>query len=734
MRSISHSDYLRYALIALVVLIMAAATPASAKLNRISATLVAEQSRPAAGDTLQLAIRMTPAPGWHGYWQNPGDSGMPPRVEWKLPDGITASPLQHPVPSAKTMAGFKSYVYDGSFALLTSIKLPASAPPGTTIPITGELSWLACSSDVCVPESTTIRTSVEINSGRETSARNPAFQSYRSALPTPYPYSGSFFSDDDNVTVTIKTPPGIASSAVRFFPITGQLSPTNVTQSGDTTTFHLRKRGRSVGKVEAVIDTGPGTKAYQIKALPAREAPVAAEAPSPAPVATSAPLPSPAAPEGDPEATESLDQLPSPEYANDVPDPNPFAMASLLPAKASETGWLAAFLGAILGGLLLNLMPCVFPILSLKALSLARSGTSRQAARIEAVAYTGGAVISTTALGAVLVGLQCLGAEIGWAFQLQNPYIVLALVALMTAIGANLLGLFEIRSFPLLNRITGGSAPSSAFGTGALAAFVATPCSGPFMGVALGAALFLPPLAALSVFTGLGLGIALPFLAIGFLPALRRFLPKPGDWMVTLRRVLAVPMLLTAAALIWVLSRQVGHQGLAMGLGISLAVGIGLAWLGITQKTAKSGFHPILSTAMVGALAFSLLPAPIAIASADVSESGPVQTFSEKRLDELRRAGTPVFVDFTADWCLTCKVNEKLAINDPSTQRVFERAGVVTLVGDWTNGDPAITEFLAKHGRNSIPYYLVYMPGERPQELPQILTAELLADAVQPIG
>ncbi len=737
MRSFSPSDYIRFGIIALIGLIMAMANPASAKLNRISASLTPEQTRPAPGDTLQLAIRMTPAPGWHGYWQNPGDSGMPPKVAWTLPGDLTASPLLHPVPTAKTMAGFKSYVFDGPFALLTSIKLPSTLAPGTVIPIEGELSWLACSVDLCVPESTTIRTQIEINSGRETTVRDSAFQSYRAALPSPFSPEGSFTRDGDQITIKLKTPPAINSSAIRFFPMSSQVSqPTSVTQSGDTTKFQVTSRSVGAKLLRAVIDTGPGTKAYLITA---KAAPVASAAEEIAPPSS----PGFEEQQSDPQTSATVRNTPAEEtLANDeaqradVVDPlsvpSPDTLSSPVLAQAAQTGWLAAFLGAILGGLLLNLMPCVFPILSLKALSLARSAASEDVARHEALAYSAGAIISTAGLGALLIGLRQLGAEIGWAFQLQNPYVVLLLIGLMTAIGANLLGLFEIRGLGLAGRLTGGAPTSSAFGTGCLAAFVATPCSGPFMGVALGAALFMSPWAALSVFAGLGLGIALPFLAIGFLPPLRRILPRPGNWMVTLRRLLAIPMFVTAAALIWVLSRQVGPGGLTMGLSIASVVAIGLAWLGIRQQSFASGLRPLVSTALVAAIVFLNLPAPIARASGADYQEDNVQAFSSERLAKLRRSGTPVFVDFTADWCLTCKVNETMAISDPAVQKAFEQAGVVTLVGDWTNGDPAITEFLAEHGRNSIPYYLVYLPGERPRELPQILTTDILISAVGP--
>jgi thiol:disulfide interchange protein len=331
--------------------------------------------------------------------------------------------------------------------------------------------------------------------------------------------------------------------------------------------------------------------------------------------------------------------------------------------------------GAILGGLILNLMPCVFPILSLKALSLARSGGDARTAKVEAVAYTAGAVLVCLALGGLLLGLRAAGEQVGWAFQLQHPVSVLLLLILAIAITLNLLGAYELPSFGGGQKLANQGGAAGGFWTGALAAFVATPCSGPLLGAALGATLVLPAWAALPIFGGLGLGLALPFLAIGFVPALRNRLPKPGPWMATFRKWMALPMALTALALAVLLWRQVDG--------------------GWTDRGAQS--------AMAG------------------------DSFTPTALAKARASGKPVFVYFTADWCLSCKANEAGAINREAVQKAFRQKGVVTLVGDWTNGDPVITRTLAEHGRNSVPLYLWYAPGAAQAEiLPQILTPGLL--------
>jgi thiol:disulfide interchange protein len=377
-----------------------------------------------------------------------------------------------------------------------------------------------------------------------------------------------------------------------------------------------------------------------------------------------------------------------------------------------------AILGALLGGLILNVMPCVFPILSLKALSLAHAGTDERAARREALAYTAGAVLTLTALGALVLALR-----VGWAFQLQDPRVVLVLFALMVALTLNLLGVFEL---PVLG---GGAKASGGFMTGALAAFVATPCTGPFMGAALGAALVLPKAAALMVFAGLGLGLALPFLAIGFIPALRRRLPRPGQWMVTLRRILALPMALTALWLGWVLWQQAGDKGAVIAVAVIAALAFAMIVAGSRQRAGRAGLGAAAIVALVATAAgVSLLRLKHRDAStlaAEVPAHG--EPFSEARLNQLVAAQKPVFVYFTADWCLTCKVNEKAAIDRAETQAAFKRAGVTTLVGDWTDGDEKIGAFIRAHNRAGVPLYLYYAPGEaNPRELPQILTPETL--------
>jgi thiol:disulfide interchange protein len=381
-------------------------------------------------------------------------------------------------------------------------------------------------------------------------------------------------------------------------------------------------------------------------------------------------------------------------------------------------------LGAVAGGILLNLMPCVFPILALKALHLSRAGGSAREARSDALAYTAGAIVGTGALGAILLAIRAAGAEAGWAFQLQDPRTILLLLLLAVAITANLLGMFEL---PVLGA---SRAPAGSFGTGALAAFVATPCAGPFLGAALGTALLLPLAGSVAVFAALGLGLALPFLLVAFAPALRNKLPKPGRWMDRLKRFLAIPMAASALAALWLLYRQVGELGLLIGVVLSIGVLLALFASGWLQKRGSS----VAWVGAIGALALVAIGIPLVPQRAATAQAvGGAEPWSEARVTALQKHGKPAFVYFTADWCLTCKVNEVGAIDRSEVREAFKQAGVQVLAGDWTNGDPAITRFLESRGRAGVPLYLWYAPGRSPEELPQVLTPAMLISRAQAV-
>lgn len=638
-----------------------------------------ETAAPAPGQTVALALVMTPEPRWHGYWSNPGDAGVPLSIKWQAPRDVQIGAFDYPVPTRLLIAGLMNFVYEREYALLTTLAVPASARPGDRLRVTGEADWLACTDEVCVPERGTVALEVTVGDGAIDPARRARFDAWRAALPKPLGSPARFQVAGQKLRIGVPLPANVAVDDPYFFAATERAlkysAPQAISRNGDMLI------------VEAALDTAPDALTGVLRI--------------------------------DDRTGLSLSA---------TPGLVPPAGEPIAPADVELSMW-AALGGALLGGLLLNVMPCVFPILSLKALGLARAGADEAAARREAIAYTAGVVVTCLALGGLLLALRAGGAALGWAFPLQDPRVIALLLLLVTAIALNLAGVFELRTIGAGDALAHKGGTAGAFWTGALAAFVATPCTGPFMAAALGAALVLPPALALVIFGGLGLGLALPFLVIGFVPALRRRLPRPGAWMETMRHILSVPMFLTALGLAWILGRQAGVNGMAIGLGAALLLGFGLWWVGARQAKGR-GFAPLIP-ALGLAVVLALTLAPVATpAEAKTGRLG-AKPFTPAALAEAQASGAPVFVYFTADWCITCKVNEKAAIDRDEVASAFARAGVKVLVGDWTRGDPAIGRFLAQHGRSGVPLYLYYRPGRSaPEVLPQLLTPSLLTGLV----
>jgi len=659
--------------ILLVALAALLATPATAQLaprqNAIQPELVAEG--PAApGGEVELAILMRTKPGWHGYWLNPGDAGLPMRIEWQLPPGASVAPLRFPVPEKLLVAGIVNYVYERDHAVLTRLKVPADAKG--TLPIRAEAQWLACTDKVCVPERGSFGLDVPVGIGPVT--ERARFDEWRRALPRPLASPARFALGKDMVELAIPLPESVPIGEPYFFPgddgPIDYAAPQSFRRKGDLLIAEIKRRRGEPQRLSGVLALGDG-RGLEISAVP-----------------------------------------------GDVPTGGQ-------PVRGLGTeAVLYAILGALVGGLLLNLMPCVFPILALKALHLARSGGDERHARRDALAYAAGAVVGTGLLGALLLAIRAAGSEAGWAFQLQDPRTTIILLMLATAITLNLLRTFEL---PVL---AGEAHPGGSFGTGALAAFVATPCAGPFLGAALGTALLLPAYGSIAVFAALGLGLAVPFLLIAFVPPLRKRLPQPGPWMVRLQRLLAIPMAATAVGCLWLLYRQAGPEAFVAGVLAAVVVTILLLWTGWAQRKGKTvGWMALAGTLAVAGIAATQVPRQ-SQAAARVPLGA--EAWSEAAVRRHLASGKPAFVYFTADWCLTCKANEAAAIEREATREAFRKAGVKVLVGDWTNGDPAITRFLESRGRAGVPLYLWYEPGQpEAEELPQILTPGMLVERAQ---
>jgi DsbC/DsbD-like thiol-disulfide interchange protein/cytochrome c biogenesis protein CcdA len=646
--------------LAMLVAVPAVAQPAPRQ-NAIQPELLLE-SRAVPGGEAELAILMRTRPGWHGYWLNPGDAGLPMSVEWTLPPGWSVGPMRYPVPVKLLVAGIVNHVFEEDYAVLLRLK----APPGITgsHTISAKLRWLACTDKVCVPEQGDVSLSVPTGG---MAAPDPRFNEWRRALPRPLSTPANFELSGDTLRLAIPLPASAAIGEPYFFPAedgpVDYAAPQAFTRKGDLLIAELKRRRGAPGAVSGVLAFGDG-RGLELRAEP-----------------------------------------------GPVPD-----------SSVGLNALLLALLGALAGGILLNLMPCVFPILALKALHLARSGGDEGTARRDALGYAAGAIVGTGALGIILLAIRAGGNAAGWAFQLQDPRTILLLALLATAITLNLLRVFEL---PVIG---GERNPTGSFGTGALAAFVATPCAGPFLGAALGTALLLPAPGSIAVFAMLGLGLALPFVTVAFVPALRSKLPRPGPWMIKLQRILAIPMALTAAACLWLLWRQGGTGGLLAGIvSVSLLVAAAILAGGNQRRGTPAAALVVI---------LLLIAAVVPITGLGRGELGVVgqpapgtEAWSDEAVAQAQATGKPVFVYFTADWCLTCKVNEAGAIDRDSVQTAFKKAGVVTLVGDWTNGDPAITRLLESRGRAGVPLYLWYQPGRsEPEELPQVLTAGMLSE------
>lgn len=643
----------------------------------IEAVLLAEDAA-RAGETLTVALQFTPvSPEWHGYWKNPGDAGYGMQLDWDLPDGWSAGEPEYPVPSRLLISDLMNHIYEGPYTVLVPLTVADTAPSSGVATIGLEAQWLACTDVICVPEQGSFSLTIPLGSQ---SASDPRFMEWRAAIPPVLDQQASFAMEGSTLRLAVPVPAALDLPDPHIFIATTDLiqytAPQEFSRDGDMlfAIIPLAYPDAEPEQIEAILSFGGGD-GVQFLAEPGE-------------VSVS----------GTPLATNS--------------------------AETPALGLL--LLAALAGGLILNIMPCVFPILSLKAISLARAGGSEADARREGVAYSAGVILACVALGGIMLALRAAGQQVGWAFQLQEPSVVVALLVLAVVVTANFAGLFELPSVSL----TRSGKPASAFATGLLAAIAATPCSGPFMAAAIGAALLLPTNQALLLFAVLGLGLALPFLLIGFVPALRKLLPKPGPWMERFRRAMAIPMGLTALALVWLVSR-LGGQGFAlMAMVLIGGLLIGLMVTGRLQKHGKMAWPAfgLIAAPFVLFAAFAL-PSSYSQAQSGAAESllDPIP-YSAKALAEARASGQPVFLWFTADWCVTCKVNERVAIEREATREAFDAAGVIAMRGDWTRRDAEITAYLTSQGAAGVPLYIWYAQGGEAQQLPQVLTPDSLID------
>ncbi len=702
-------------------LAQAPATPGPQRTERIEAELVPMSAWAAPGSTAVVAVRQAIKPDWHTYWRNPGDSGGATALAWTLPQGVRAGDIVWPVPERQRIAGLMNYGYSGEVYLPVPVEIPASARPGTSLPLTVRALFLVCSAEMCVPDELTLRLDLPVREGA--APVNPRHGAAITAVlenaPRPAGIEARITLQDGVMTLAAAGGPlaGRDPGPSYFFPFEGGVIDHPADQTGvwgpQGLALRLQPGGETranglTGPVEGVLVTRHG--AWEIRAGPGT---------APAGTGGSGTL-----------AT--------------APDSTGTGRSSGAGSATTLATFAQAVLFAILGGLILNLMPCVFPILAMKAASLAGSAHDVRHARRDGLAFLAGVLTTFLLLAGGLLVLRATGEAVGWGFQLQSPPVTAGLALLMLAVALNLSGVFhvggslqDVGSGPL-SRLPGGS---GAFFTGALAVIVAAPCTAPFMAFALGAALVMPWPMALLVFLGLGLGLALPFVAVSLSPGLLARLPRPGPWMERLKGLLAFPMYATALWLAWVFSRQTGAEalGLLFGAGVLLSLGLWLVGGGQTERGfgrrgvlhLTAGAIALLLAAATAGLA-AVMPADLPVTEAGDPPAGPTSApWSAAAVDAARAEGRPVLVNFTADWCVTCKINERTSLSSAGVKAALERADAVYLVGDWTRRDDAITAELQRHGRSGVPLYLLYSPGAaEPRVLPQLLTEGVVVEAL----
>ena len=663
----------------ILALLLLLAPWAHGQTPRATTTLLAEVAAVAPGQPFRVALDQVYARGWHTYWINPGSAGAPPEITWTLPTGASAGPLQFPAPLRIPAGPLVSFGYANSATFLATITPPAALRVGDSFTLTAEANWLICA-EICIPEEARFSLTLPI----EAVARpGTNLDTAEAALPRENPFPARIGFEGARGALQLTGLPGGVREAF-FFPAAETLldhaAPQPMRLEGDTLTLALTRGAQAApARVEGVLAL---TDAQGVRQA----------------------------------------------FAISLP---PGAMPAL---PATLPLWQAVLFAA-LGGLILNLMPCVFPILAMKAVAVARlSGEGRGAVRAHAASYTAGVVLAFLAIGAALLGLRLAGSAAGWGFQFTQPVFVAGMAWLMLAVGLNLSGVFAVGGPVLSGSARAGHAGS--FFTGALAVLVATPCTAPFMAAALGAAMAMAPAAMLLVFAAMGLGLALPYAMLGLTPGLARLLPRPGAWMERLKQLLAFPMYAAAARLDWVLAQLSGADGVALGLLGALLVGFAAWALGVAQQGgARLAPKAAMMAAMMAALgAVALLPG-MGAQPAPALAAGPHEAWSAARVEALRAEGRPVFVNLTAAWCISCKVNERLALETTAVQSAFAAGRVAQLVGDWTRGDPAITALLRAHQREGVPLYLLYPAGGgAPLILPQILTEGMLLRAIAEAG
>ena len=688
---------------AFIFLIFCVASPvlaepeSEAATEQVRASLIAATAAVHPGDEILIGVHQRIIPHWHTYWKNPGDSGLATKIQYQLPPGSSAGEIQWPTPSKFVLGTVINFGYNDAVTLLSTLTVAADAEVGTDLPIKAKVKWLVCE-ESCIPQQVELALRLPVVAkGVAVGAGSPLIATAKARLPTAAPWQAMLHADVDSLLLRLS---GVGLPALNqaflFFP---------------------EQRGAIVHGSEQVATVSDNVIELRLK-------------PGDQPLAPGQTLTGLLA-IGAEDAMQG--------YSISVAWPvvnKPETAAS----AATDLALPGALGLALAGGLILNLMPCVFPVLSIKALAvLQQSGHDRLQTRLHGWVYTAGVLTSFAGLAGVLVLLKAGGVSIGWGFQFQSPLFVLCVAYVMFAVGLSLSGVFNIGGslVGVGSGLAARSGYSGSFFSGVLAAVVATPCTAPFMGAAIGFALSQSGWVMLEVFLSLGAGLALPYWLLCHWPALQRCLPRPGVWMENLKQALAFPMYAAAVWLIWVLARQAGPTAVVVGLAGCVAIGFA-AWLyQISQNSSigrrwfgEAGAGLLVVLALYGA--YNGIDAPAVAAKECAPGNNIWQPYSSEALSRLRAEGKPVFVNLTADWCISCLVNERVVLSLDAVLDAFHDAGVVYLKGDWTNHDPVIADVLADYGRSGVPLYLYFAPGAQAATvLPQILTPGVVIDTVK---
>ena len=704
-----------------LVLTIANAFAAPVKTPHVEAEIISLDAAVQPGRPIEAALRLKIIDHWHTYWRNPGDSGLPTKLAWSLPVGFTASAISWPHPKRLPLGPLMNFGYEGEVLHLVTIQTLPKLKIGQNITLKAKAEWLVCS-DVCIPESADLEISLPVVSAKP--LRNPswenAFALAQASLPGKIPnWKTEATAANGQFALALIPPPGenVAPGDIAFYPLreevianAGKQTVSKISDGFRLTIPFAEPANLTLKSLDGVLVSQNGWG----KAHPGRA------------IEISAPV------------TYSKAQ---PTLTDANPATTPITKNTSY--ATSELGLAAALFFAFLGGLILNLMPCVFPVLGIKVMSFVQhAGGAPKRLKQQGLAFLVGVVVSFWVLAGILIALRAGGESIGWGFQLQSPVFVTLLATLFLLMALNLSGVFEfgmrLQAAVGNLRVAGKeSALLDAFFSGVLATIVATPCTAPFMGAALGYTLSQPAAVSLLVFTSVALGIATPVVVLSMFPAWLRFLPKPGVWMDTFKQFMAFPLFATVVWLAWVLGSQQGNDGIGMLLIGMVVIAFG-AWLYGRWQVA----HPV--RASIAAIA--LIVAGVAIAwpgpapqrmtqdSGDVSAVDAWVPFSKQKVSELRGQGRAVFIDFTATWCITCQVNKRVALTDKDVVARFRELNVVRMKADWTVQDPAITQALAEFGRNGVPLYVYYPAFGEAKLLPEVLTPAIVLSALNAPG